>query len=102
MLIGNFKSNYKKDESVFNNWPNRFGLFLCIIILIILPLVSSGYIVFLATQVAIFTIAVTGLNILTGYTGLVSLGHGALVGVGAYSTAVLINFFAFPFYLFIL
>ncbi|MDC0073814.1 branched-chain amino acid ABC transporter permease [Alphaproteobacteria bacterium] len=99
MLIGNFKSSYKKDESIFNEWPNKFGLFLCIIILIFLPLVSSGYIIFLATQVAIFTIAVTGLNILTGYTGLVSLGHGALVGVGAYSTGVLINFFAMPFYL---
>ena len=39
--------------------------------------------------VAIYLIALLGLNILTGYTGQISLGHGAFMGVGAYTTAIL-------------
>ena len=43
--------------------------------------------------------AVAGLNILTGYTGLISLGQGALVGVGAYATAIISNRFGLPFWI---
>ena len=99
MIIGNFKSNYNSDESNFADWPNRVAFFLACIILIFIPFVSSGYFIFLITQVSLFIIAIVGLNILTGYTGLVSLGHGALVGVGAYSTAILQNNFNIPFWL---
>ena len=99
MIIGNYKSSYKSDESVFTDWPNRVAfLFLCISLFVV-PFVSSGYFIFLITQVAIFIIAIVGLNILTGYTGLVSLGHGALVGVGAYSTSIFQNQFDFSFWL---
>jgi branched-chain amino acid transport system permease protein len=41
------------------------------------------------TLVAIYVIALLGLNILTGYSGQISLGHGAFVGVGAYVAALL-------------
>ena len=99
MIIGNYKSNYRSDESIFGDWPNKFAfLFICLSLLVI-PFISSGYFIFLITQVLIFIIAIVGLNILTGYTGLVSLGHGALVGVGAYSTAIFQNQFDFPFWL---
>ncbi len=99
MIIGNYKSNYNSDESFFGDWPNKLAfIFLCVF-LVIIPFISSGYIIFLFTQVAVFIIAIVGLNILTGYTGLVSLGHGALVGVGAYSTAILQNQFNLDFYL---
>ena len=36
-----------------------------------------------------FFIAIVGLNVLTGYTGQISLGHGALMAIGAYTTAIL-------------
>ena len=98
MLIGNYKSTYKSDESIFSDWPNKVGLALLILILIALPFFMSGYVTFLVTQVAVFTVAIVGLNILTGYTGLISLGHGALVGVGAYATAILANRFGLPFW----
>lgn len=42
------------------------------------------------TQVMIFAIAIVGLNIATGYTGLVSVGHSAFFGLGAYTTGILI------------
>ncbi|MFL5979766.1 MAG: branched-chain amino acid ABC transporter permease [Gaiellaceae bacterium] len=40
-------------------------------------------------QAGVFFIAIVGLNILTGYTGQISLGHGALMAVGGYTTAAL-------------
>ncbi|NDU74816.1 ATP-binding cassette domain-containing protein [Actinomadura sp. DSM 109109] len=55
-----------------------------------LPLVSGDpTITYLATTAAIFVVVGTGLNIMFGYTGQVSLGQGALVAVGAYTTGVL-------------
>lgn len=42
------------------------------------------------TSVLIFAIAITGLNLATGYTGLLSIGHSAFFGLGAYTTGILI------------
>ncbi len=53
------------------------------------PLALTG---FRATQfaiVAVYFLAIVGLNILTGYTGQISLGHGAFMLVGGYTTAIL-------------
>ena len=41
------------------------------------------------SYVAIYLIALLGLNILTGYTGQISLGHGAFMAIGGYTTAIL-------------
>jgi branched-chain amino acid transport system permease protein len=54
-----------------------------------LPFLLSDYHVFLAAQVGIFFIAVLGLNILTGYTGQISIGHGAFMAIGGYTTAIM-------------
>jgi len=54
-----------------------------------LPFVLSDYNVSLVTQVGIFFIAVLGLDILTGYTGQISIGHGAFMCIGGYTTAVM-------------
>jgi branched-chain amino acid transport system permease protein len=58
-------------------------------VLAALPFLLSDYNVSLAAQVGIFFIAVLGLNILTGYTGQISIGHGAFMAIGGYTTAVL-------------
>ena len=58
-------------------------------VLCLLPFVLSDYNVGLVTQVGIFFIAVLGLNILTGYTGQISIGHGAFMMIGGYTTAVM-------------
>ncbi|MEU5990408.1 branched-chain amino acid ABC transporter ATP-binding protein/permease [Spirillospora sp. NPDC047418] len=56
----------------------------------VLPLVSGDpTITYLATTAAIYVVVGTGLNIMFGYTGQVSLGQGALVAVGAYTTGAL-------------
>jgi len=58
-------------------------------VLAALPFLLSSYNISLAAQVGIFFIAVLGLNILTGYTGQISIGHGAFMAIGGYTTAVL-------------
>jgi branched-chain amino acid transport system permease protein len=59
------------------------------LVLAVLPFGLSGYHQALAAQVATFFIAILGLNILTGYTGQISIGHGAFMAIGGYTTAVL-------------
>ncbi len=60
---------------------------------VLLPLFLSGFRLFQFTQVFIYAISLMGLNLLTGYTGQISLGHGAFYALGAYTTAILIEHF---------
>ena len=56
-----------------------------------LPFVLSDYRIFLVTMTLITAIAVLGLNMLVGYNGQLSLGHGAIYALGAYVTAILME-----------
>jgi branched-chain amino acid transport system permease protein len=58
-------------------------------VLAILPFGLSAYHQSLVAQVATFFIAILGLDILTGYTGQISIGHGAFMAIGGYTTAIL-------------
>jgi len=58
-------------------------------VIALLPFGLSNYHVGLFAQVAVFFIAVLGLNILTGYSGQISIGHGAFMAIGGYTTAVM-------------
>lgn len=64
-----------------------------------LPFVLKGYQVFQATMVLSYAIALLGLNILTGYNGQISLGHGAFYAIGAYTTGILMEHFDMPYWL---
>ncbi len=55
----------------------------------LLPFTLSGYHRALAGQVGIYFIAVLGLNILIGYSGQISIGHGAFMAIGGYTTALM-------------
>jgi branched-chain amino acid transport system permease protein len=57
----------------------------------LLPLLLGDYRTFQLTQALIYAIAILGLNILTGYNGQVSLGHGAFYALGAYAAAILMT-----------
>ena len=65
----------------------------------VLPFVSSNYRVFQYTMVLIYAIALLGLNILTGYSGQISLGHGAFYAIGAYVAAILMDKYNVPYWL---
>jgi branched-chain amino acid transport system permease protein len=57
-----------------------------------LPFELSGYHQGLAARVAIYYVAIVGLNILIGYTGQISIGHGAFMAIGGYTTAIMSNY----------
>lgn len=67
-----------------------FGLVLAVTA-VVLPFNLSNYHVFQMAMVLSYAIALVGLNILTGYSGQISLGHGAFLAIGAYTTAILID-----------
>ena len=58
-------------------------------VLAVLPFLLSGYHQSLAASVGVFFVAILGLNILVGYSGQISIGHGAFMAVGGYTTAVM-------------
>jgi branched-chain amino acid transport system permease protein len=57
---------------------------------LVAPLVFSNYRTFQLGFVAVYLVALLGLDMLTGFTGQISLGHGAFMGVGAYTTTILV------------
>jgi branched-chain amino acid transport system permease protein len=67
------------------------ALLVVLAIAVVLPFMMSGFRLFQFTQVFIYAIALLGLNILTGYNGQISLGHGAFWAIGAYTSAIMID-----------
>jgi len=65
---------------------------------VIVPLLSSGYHVFQMTQIVVYAIAVLGLNLLTGYSGQISLGNGAFYALGAYTAVILMTHAGLPYW----
>ena len=80
------------------NWRTT-GLMLVLAITFLLPLVVSDYRTFQLTQVLVYAIALLGLNMLTGYNGQISLGHGAFYALGAYTAAIMMDRWDVPYYL---
>ncbi len=64
----------------------------------VLPDIVSDYRLFLVSTMMIAAIAVLGLNLLTGFNGQISLGHGAFYAVGAYTAAVLMDHLNMPYW----
>ena len=63
------------------------------------PALASRFYTFLANDVIIWALFATSLNLLVGYTGLVSFGHAAYFGIGAYTTGILMKKLGVPFLL---
>lgn len=78
-------NNYRTVESVFDSNARRAWLACGVVAFLFVPLGLGTYATFLACIVGINIVATTGLNVLTGNTGLLSVGHAAFVGVGAYA-----------------
>ncbi len=89
LATGNFFTSYKAEQRIFLTHIDRL-VFICLLILIftwpLLFKVSNKYMLVI-DNVLIAIVAVYGLNLLTGFAGLISIGHAAFVGVGAYTLA---------------
>ena len=99
MRIGDAVDSYEADEAVWRTRTQVAWLLVFLAALALLPAFASSYVTYLAALVGIAVISATGLNILTGYTGLISLGQAAFMGIGAYSVAVLAPATGLPFFL---
>jgi branched-chain amino acid transport system permease protein len=71
--------------------------FLVLVAAFLVPALGSRFYTFLANDVAIWALFATSLNLLVGYTGLVSFGHAAYFGIGAYTTGILMKQLGVPF-----
>ena len=91
MRCGDFRTSYQSDMAVFDSDLSRWLLAAFFVALLAFPSVATSYWLDVATRVGIATIAALGLNLLTGFTGQISLGNAAFLSVGAYTTAWLSN-----------
>jgi len=92
---GQFKTNYRDDMAVFPIREDRVAIALILLVaLVAVPLLTSQFfLASVAIPFLVYALAAIGLNILTGYTGLISLGTGAFMGVGAYACYKLMSYF---------
>ncbi len=74
------------------------GVALLFVLACALPFAISNYRVFQTTLVLAYAIALLGLNMLTGYNGQISLGHGAFYAIGAYSAAIMMDRLGVPYW----
>jgi len=89
MLSGEFHTTYASDMGIFETRRARRVLAVFIVALFAIPFVATSYWLDVANRAAIAVIAATGLNILTGFTGQISLGNAAFLAVGGYTTGFL-------------
>lgn len=98
---GTYNVDYAKDMAVVRTRAQWVLLVVFLVFLAALPhipVIGSRYYLGMINTALIWLVAVYGLNILTGYCGQISLGHAAFMGVGAYSSGILIAKFGWPFW----
>src|SRR5690348_11926246 len=85
-----FRTDYRQDLRLYRTIQDRFWYGVLGVLLLIAPLLLGEFYIGELGAVFIFAIAGVGLMLLVGYTGLISLGHAAFLGIGAYVNAVLL------------
>jgi branched-chain amino acid transport system permease protein len=91
---GQFKTDYASDQAIFPILQDRIGLAIIFAAALAIPLTENDFLInAVMIPFLIFSLAAIGLNLLTGYTGLLSLGTGAFMGVGAYACYKLTSIF---------
>jgi branched-chain amino acid transport system permease protein len=86
-----FKTSYRQDLTIWRHSGDLFWYGLLAAVMAVLPFILGTFYIGELGAVFIFAIAGVGLMLLTGYTGLVNLGHAAFLGIGAYTEAVLLT-----------
>jgi branched-chain amino acid transport system permease protein len=94
---GNYRTSYRQDTSIFATHRELVSLLLFLAFLLVLPQFLQRTQVFILDLILVYSVAVLGLNITTGYAGLINIGQAAFMGVGAYAAALLAPM-GLPFY----
>src|SRR5512134_1586017 len=84
---GDFRTSYEKDVEVLQTPFVKACMGPFLVFLVVLPFLLKGEYQWIVMQIVIAAIGAVGINILTGFTGQISLGQGAFLGVGAYTSA---------------
>ena len=74
------------------------GVLAALVVACVAPFMLTNYHIFQLTLTLVYAIAVLGLNLLTGFNGQISLGHGAFYAMGAYTTAILMDHYGMPYW----
>lgn len=92
---GQYKTNYAADMALFPILQDRIGIALILLVaFVVIPLTTSSFTLSaVMIPMLVFSLAAIGLNLLTGYTGLISLGTAGFMGVGAYACYKLTTLF---------
>jgi branched-chain amino acid transport system permease protein len=88
---------YEQDMAIVRTRLQWVLVVLLFVALVAIPLFSSRYVLSIVNIIGITLIAATGLNILTGYCGQLSIGHAGFIAVGAYTSAILTGRLELPF-----
>jgi branched-chain amino acid transport system permease protein len=89
LATGNFHTDYKQEQKIFFTSLDRTVFTFFLLILFSWPMLFSlsNKGMLLVDNILIAIVAVMGLNLVTGFAGLISIGHAAFVGIGAYTIA---------------
>jgi branched-chain amino acid transport system permease protein len=89
LATGNYFTSYKDEQRIYSTHLDRtiFTLFLMLLFAWPLLFPMSNKYMLVIDNILIAVVAVIGLNIVTGFAGLISIGHAAFVGIGAYTVA---------------
>jgi branched-chain amino acid transport system permease protein len=96
---GDFDRSYQQDTSFIRQRWQWIVLILSIAVIGTSPYWGTPYIVTTANRIGYTIIAIQGLNLLTGYTGQISLGQAAFMLVGGYVSAIVVNHLDLPVFI---
>jgi branched-chain amino acid transport system permease protein len=96
---GVFRTSYRADLTLHRVPFARHAIVAFLCVLLCIPLVASDYQIYVLDTMLIASIGALGLNLLTGYAGQISIGHGAFMGVGAFCSAILVSRLGAPLWL---
>ncbi|PZR98851.1 MAG: branched-chain amino acid ABC transporter permease [Candidatus Nephthysia bennettiae] len=68
-----------------------------LVVVLGIPMVTDSFQTFQFANVAVFLVAIIGVNLLTGYSGQISLGNGAFMAIGGYTTALMVSRLGVPY-----
>lgn len=89
LATGNFFTSYRQEQRIFQTYLDRLVFTCFLVLLFVWPLfiALSRKQMLVIDNILVAIVAILGLNLLTGFAGLISIGHAAFVGVGAYTVA---------------
>jgi branched-chain amino acid transport system permease protein len=96
MRSGDFKETYGELIALTDSPPAWLWSLVLVLALIVAPYVLNSYALSFLTIILITVVGALGLNILTGYTGLISLGHVGFLVTGAYAYAIVVSKYGMP------